>query len=258
MMPHVTATPARRATTRRRFNRTADEGGFAPQITGADEGLQLLVEAIAKAGYEGKVKIAMDVAASEFFVEGSGAKGGEYDLGFKSPEAKNVISGAALMAHYEAFIAKYPIVSIEDPFEQDDWANYGKLTAKVGKAVQIVGDDLLVTNPVRRAGAGGGAVAGVQREARVCPGRCHVRARARRPHSRTLRHEHVAPARSAATTRPRSPRPLTLSALLHLDAQKRITQGIASKACNALLLKVNQIGTVSIVYRTAAAARARC
>ena len=121
-----------------------DEGGFAPNIAGAEEGLDLLVEAIAKAGYEGKVKIAMDVAASEFFVEGSMASGGKYDLGFKAKE-RNVLTSEALQAVYQKMAAKYPIVSIEDPFEQDDWNSYGALTQKIGGPVQIVGDDLLVS-----------------------------------------------------------------------------------------------------------------
>ena len=126
-----------------------DEGGFAPAIRSSEEGLDLLVEAISKAGYEGKIKICMDVAASEFYVEGSASQGGSYDLAFKTPDRPNVISGSALMALYASYAAKYPIVSIEDPFEQDDWANYGVLSAKMGDSVQIVGDDLLVTNPVR-------------------------------------------------------------------------------------------------------------
>ena len=92
-----------------------DEGGFAPNIGSAEEGLDLLVEAIKTAGYEGKVKIAMDVAASEFYVEGSASVGGKYDLGFKSsPGGKGVISSQDMLAMYQRMAAKYPIVSIEE------------------------------------------------------------------------------------------------------------------------------------------------
>merc|ERR1711973_819220 len=87
-----------------------DEGGFAPNFQNNGEALELLVEAIKKAGYEGKIMIGMDIAASEFFKD-------------------------------------YPVVSIEDPFDQDDWEGYAKLTAST--SIQIVGDDLLVTNPKR-------------------------------------------------------------------------------------------------------------
>merc|ERR1719427_998947 len=113
-----------------------DEGGFAPNFQNNGEALELLVEAIKKAGYEGKIMIGMDIAASEFF------KDGKYDLDFKNPDTK-----------------------------QDDWAGYAKLTKET--SIQIVGDDLLVTNP------------------------------------------------------------------------KRIQTAIEKKACNGLLLKVNQIGSVT-------------
>jgi len=94
-----------------------DEGGFAPQIGGALEGLELLTAAIEKAGYTGRVKIAMDVAASEF---ASDAKPPTYDLMKKQKgnDGSGVRTGEALGAEYVAMAAKYPIVSIEDPFEQ--------------------------------------------------------------------------------------------------------------------------------------------
>jgi len=137
-----------------------DEGGFAPNIQSNKEGLQLVTEAIGLAGYEGRVVIGMDVAASEFHVGGHEGKGkygkeAQYDLNFKTPgnDGKDVLSGAALLALYESFARDYPIVSIEDPFEQDDWENWAAITAKLGKGVQIVGDDLLVTNPKRIAEA---------------------------------------------------------------------------------------------------------
>merc|ERR1719312_1429744 len=144
-----------------------DEGGFAPNFQNNGEALELLVKAIKKSGYEGKIKIGMDIAASEFF------KNGKYDLDFKNPESKEAdwISSDALCDMYKDFIKDYPVVSIEDPYDQDDWEGYTKLTAETD--IQIVGDDLLVTNP------------------------------------------------------------------------KRIQTAIDKKACNALLLKVNQIGSVT-------------
>ncbi|SCM23059.1 enolase, putative [Plasmodium chabaudi adami] len=124
-----------------------DEGGFAPNILNAHEALDLLVAAIKKAGYEHKVKIAMDVAASEFY--NSDTK--TYDLDFKTPnnDKSLVKTGQELVDLYVDLVKKYPIISIEDPFDQDDWEHYAKLTEAIGKDVQIVGDDLLVTNPTR-------------------------------------------------------------------------------------------------------------
>jgi enolase len=150
-----------------------DEGGFAPNIGGADEGLELLMAAIKAAGYEGKMKIGMDVAASEFANEDRPSP--KYDLKKKQTpnDGSGVKTGAQLQAIYEGYKAKYPIVSIEDPFEQEDWASTKSLTTAMGKDVQIVGDDILCTNPVR------------------------------------------------------------------------VKRAIESKTCNALLLKVNQIGSIS-------------
>ncbi|ORM40125.1 Enolase [Babesia sp. Xinjiang] len=121
-----------------------DEGGFAPNIKSAEEALDLLVESIKKAGFDGQVKIAMDVAASEFYVKESAS----YNLGFKC-ETPCMKTAAEMVAYYKDLCHKYPIVSIEDPFDQDDWEAYKMLTAEVGATVQIVGDDLLVTNPKR-------------------------------------------------------------------------------------------------------------
>ncbi|XP_047980384.1 bifunctional enolase 2/transcriptional activator [Salvia hispanica] len=147
-----------------------DEGGFAPNIQENKEGLELLKTAIAKAGYTEQVVIGMDVAASEFYGEDK-----TYDLNFKEENnnGKDKISGEQLKDLYKSFVAEYPIVSIEDPFDQDDWEHYAKMTAECGTQVQIVGDDLLVTNP------------------------------------------------------------------------KRVEKAIKEKSCNALLLKVNQIGSVT-------------
>uniref|UniRef100_A0A7S0Z6W8 phosphopyruvate hydratase n=1 Tax=Hemiselmis tepida TaxID=464990 RepID=A0A7S0Z6W8_9CRYP len=119
-----------------------DEGGFAPNIQENDEGLKLLVEAIEKAGYTGKIKIGMDVAASEFY------KDGKYDLDFKNPDSKEAISSDDLIEVYKGFVKDFPVVTIEDPFDQDDWEAYTKFQACMGDT-QIVGDDLLVTNPTR-------------------------------------------------------------------------------------------------------------
>ena len=102
-----------------------DEGGFAPPILSNEEGLDLLVEAIEKAGYTGKVKIGMDVAASEFYTEDK-----MYDLDFKTEDndGSHKKSGAEMIQLYKDFCEKYPFVSIEDPFDQDDFDNTGLLT----------------------------------------------------------------------------------------------------------------------------------
>lgn len=122
-----------------------DEGGFAPGIMNNEEGLVLISEALEAAGYTGKVKIAMDCAASEFYTEDSKS----YNLAFKAKEAdpSQIKSGAEMATFYKELASKYPIISIEDPFDQDDWEAYQQLTAE--GIAQIVGDDLLCTNPVR-------------------------------------------------------------------------------------------------------------
>ena len=147
-----------------------DEGGFAPNILDNKEGLALVKECIESAGYTGKIKVGMDVAASEFYTEDK-----MYDLDFKTADndGSQKISGDALLDMYKEFCELVPMVSIEDPFDQDDFDSYGKMTTAMGEAVQIVGDDLLVTNP------------------------------------------------------------------------KRVQHAIDNKSCNALLLKINQIGTIS-------------
>lgn len=120
-----------------------DEGGFAPNIQDNFEALELLKEAIESAGYTGKIKICVDVAASEFY------KDGLYDLDFKNPESKKEdwISSEKMIDMLNSMVDKYPIVSIEDPFDQDDWNAWINYTSEAG--IQIVGDDLTVTNPVR-------------------------------------------------------------------------------------------------------------
>ncbi len=143
-----------------------DEGGFAPQISTAEEALNLLEESISAAGYSGKVKMAIDSAASEFFSEG------KYRL-----KNEKAYSAEQLLDYYLKLVETYPIISLEDPFEQNDFSAFRKLTARInekyGNKIQVVGDDLLVTNV------------------------------------------------------------------------KRIKAAVRRRACNALLLKVNQIGTVT-------------
>lgn len=121
-----------------------DEGGFAPNILDNMEGLNLCTIAIEKAGYTGKVKIGMDVAASEFYMED-----GNYNLDFKSkePNPDQKVTPDGLAAIYMDMVKNYPVVSIEDAFDQDDWAAWTKFCASTD--IQVVGDDLTVTNVSR-------------------------------------------------------------------------------------------------------------
>jgi len=116
-----------------------DEGGFAPNLASNEQALEVLVEAIKKAGYKpGKdVVLALDVAASEFYEKGS------YIL---DAEAKPKKSGDELIAIYERWCKTYPIVSIEDGMAEGDWAGWKKLSERLGDKVQLVGDDIFVTN----------------------------------------------------------------------------------------------------------------
>ena len=151
-----------------------DEGGFAPPCD-VVSGLDMIMEAADRAGHLKLISVGLDVAASEFKVEGKN----EYDLDFKAPSNKAnkdpslLLTGDELIAFYKKLIDDYPIRTIEDPFDQDDWANWSSLCSDVGARCQIVGDDLTVTNP------------------------------------------------------------------------EKIKEAIRTNACNALLLKVNQIGTIS-------------
>jgi len=124
-----------------------DEGGFAPGVQDNDEALDVLMEAIKKSGHDGKIKIGTDVAASEFWK----ADIGKYDLDFKNPDSPDSMKKTAseMIEYYKGWLSKYPFVSIEDPFDQDDWDAYKAFMDAVGKDQQIVGDDLLVTNPTR-------------------------------------------------------------------------------------------------------------
>lgn len=138
-----------------------DEGGYAPQLSGAEEALDAIMHAIDESGYE--AGLAIDSAASSFYDE----KKKTYMLDGKE------VSGKELLDFYSSLVKKYPIKSIEDPFHEDDFTGFSEMTKKLGAKIQIVGDDLLVTNV------------------------------------------------------------------------RRIAQAIEKKACNALLLKLNQIGTVT-------------
>eukprot|EP00536_Pseudo-nitzschia_multiseries_P017896 jgi/Psemu1/264574/estExt_Genewise1Plus.C_19140002 len=121
-----------------------DEGGFAPPCD-VESGLAMIMEAAEIAGYADKISVGLDVASSEFKVDGKDA----YDLDFKSTngDPSMVLSGDEMVALYQKLIAEYPIVTIEDPFDQDDWDNWSKITAATD--IQIVGDDLTVTNPTK-------------------------------------------------------------------------------------------------------------
>ncbi len=142
-----------------------DEGGYAPSVTSNESALELIMESIVKAGYKpGKdIFIAIDAAASEFYVDG------KYHLASE----KRILSSAEMIKLYSSWLSKYPIVSIEDGLAEDDWEGYCLFNQKLGKKLQIVGDDLFATNI------------------------------------------------------------------------KRIEKGIKMKAANAVLIKLNQIGTVS-------------
>lgn len=116
-----------------------DEGGFAPSLESNEEALECIIEAIWRAGYKPaeQISIALDVASSEFFQEGN------YHV------ERKTMPVARLMEIYEEWIEKYPIVSIEDPLDENDWEGWKALTKKIGSTVQLVGDDLFVTNTKR-------------------------------------------------------------------------------------------------------------
>ena len=122
-----------------------DEGGFAPNIANEEEAIQLIMEAITKAGYScGRGKqfmISLDAAASEW----KGNAPGEYYL----PKSGKLYTTDELIVHWEKMIRRFPIYSIEDPLDEEDWDGWKRLTEKVGDKVILVGDDLFVTNPVR-------------------------------------------------------------------------------------------------------------
>ena len=120
-----------------------DEGGFAPALKSDEEAIETILEAVKKAGYEpGRdFRIAMDAASSEWKT----GKIGEYKL----PKAGTVYTSEELIEHWAALCEKYPIISIEDGLDEEDWEGWKKLTARLGDKVQLVGDDLFVTNTER-------------------------------------------------------------------------------------------------------------
>ena len=123
-----------------------DEGGFAPALKSDEEAIETILEAVKKAGYEpGKdFKIAMDAASSEWKSE----KGKGY---YKLPKAGTEYTSEELIEHWAKLCEKYPIISIEDGLDEEDWEGWQKLTARLGDKVQLVGDDLFVTNTERLA-----------------------------------------------------------------------------------------------------------
>lgn len=125
-----------------------DEGGFAPNLTSDEEALQLIVEAIQRAGYQPKeeVALALDVASTEMLEEAKKiGKEGQYYF-WKTKELKTVDE---MIDYLENLVEKYPIISIEDGLAEEDWEGWSKLTKKLGEKIQLVGDDLFVTNPKR-------------------------------------------------------------------------------------------------------------
>lgn len=118
-----------------------DEGGFAPRLGNTDEAFSIMVQAIKKAGYEGRVRLAIDAAASEFYKDGSYLLDG------------NELTSEALTARYVELAAAYPLVSIEDSHSEDDWEGFEAMCSTIGASMQLVGDDLLVTNVERIAKA---------------------------------------------------------------------------------------------------------
>lgn len=115
-----------------------DEGGFAPNLESNEAGLEIVLEAVAEAGYRAgeEVAVALDVASSEFYADG------EYRL---EGEGRS-LSSAAMVELLEGWVGAHPIVSIEDGLAEDDWDGWGLLTERLGERVQLVGDDLFVTN----------------------------------------------------------------------------------------------------------------
>jgi enolase len=114
-----------------------NEGGFAPRVKNADEAFGFLMNAIKEAGYQGKIQLAIDAAASEFY------ENEKYSVDGKA------LTSEELTTYYQRLSKKYPLVSIEDSHSEDDWEGFAALTASIGEKMQLVGDDLLVTNVQR-------------------------------------------------------------------------------------------------------------
>ena len=123
-----------------------DEGGFAPDLQSNEEALEVIMQAIEKAGYtagrDGDFMIALDPASSELYDE----KTGLYELKWTTHEK---LTSAQMVDLWESWVNKYPIISIEDGMAEDDWEGWKLLTDRIGDRVQLVGDDLFVTNPAR-------------------------------------------------------------------------------------------------------------
>ncbi len=122
-----------------------DEGGFAPDLSSDEETVETILEAIGKAGYEPykDFMIAIDAAASEW-------KDRENGLGFyKQPKSGRMFTSDELISHWESLVIKYPIISVEDGLDEEDWSGWQKMTERLGKKIQLVGDDLFVTNTKR-------------------------------------------------------------------------------------------------------------
>ncbi len=114
-----------------------DEGGFAPHIKTHEEALEILSQAIAQAGYQGRMRLALDAAASEFYQEGHYI--------FESQK----LSAGQMTSRYKSWIKKYGLLSLEDPLAEDDWSGWKSLTSDLGSSARIIGDDIFVTNPER-------------------------------------------------------------------------------------------------------------
>jgi enolase len=120
-----------------------DEGGFAPSLKSNEAALELIIEAIAKAGLKPgeQIALAMDPASTEFYIDGK----------YKLATENLSLSSEDMVGYYEKLVNKYPIISIEDGLAEEDWAGWKQLTDRIGKKIQLVGDDLFVTNTVRLA-----------------------------------------------------------------------------------------------------------
>lgn len=113
-----------------------DEGGFAPNLDSDEQAIELILHAVEKAGYSGKIKLALDVASSEWYKDGN----------YKMPKRDKTVTADFLIEYYENLTTKYPIISIEDGLAENDWEGWARLTEKLGNKIQLVGDDLFVTN----------------------------------------------------------------------------------------------------------------
>jgi len=132
-----------------------DEGGFAPNVQSSEECLDMIMEAVKLAGYTDKVVLGTDAAASEFCTKDDDKKEFKYDLNkwVKSDDDakdnKETLDSAGMNKFYAGLVDKYPLESVEDSHDEDDWAGWTSFNKELGDKIQLVGDDLLVTNPTR-------------------------------------------------------------------------------------------------------------